>query len=48
MELTAKPPKRIAVLGAGTPSGVYTVQFDTKKRYSKKTKVWFRFSVTVT
>jgi hypothetical protein len=40
--------RRKAVLGAGTPSGVYTVQFDTRKRYAKKTKVWFRFSVTVT
>jgi hypothetical protein len=43
---TLKVRKR--VLGAGTPNGVYTVQFDTKKRYSKKTKVWYRFSVTVT
>jgi hypothetical protein len=39
---------RKPVLGAGTPKGVYKVQFDTRKRYSKKTKVWFRFSVTVT
>jgi hypothetical protein len=39
---------RKRVLSAGTPSGVYTVQFDTKRRYSKKTKVWFRFRVTVT
>ena len=39
---------RRPVLGAGTPAGVYTVQFDTRKRYSKKTKVWYRFSVTVT
>jgi hypothetical protein len=39
---------RKAVLGGGTPKGVYKVQFDTKKRYSKKTKIWFRFSVTVT
>ena len=38
---------RKPVMGGGTPAGVYTVQFDTKKRYSKKTKVWFRFSVTV-
>jgi hypothetical protein len=43
---TLKVRKR--VLGAGTPRGVYTVQFDTKKRYSKKTKVWYRFRVTVT
>jgi hypothetical protein len=39
---------RKPVLGATTPNGAYTVQFDTKKRYSKKTKVWYRFSVTVT
>jgi hypothetical protein len=39
---------RKAVLGGGTPNGVYTVQFDTRKRYSKKTKVWYRFRVTVT
>jgi hypothetical protein len=43
---TLKVRKR--VMGAATPGGAYTVQFDTKKRYSKKTKVWFRFSVTVT
>jgi hypothetical protein len=40
--------KRKRVLSAATPNGVYTVQFDTKKRYAKKTKVWFRFRVTVT
>ncbi len=40
--------KRKRVLSAGTPNGVYTVQFDTKRRYSKKTKVWYRFRVTVT
>jgi hypothetical protein len=39
---------RRRVLGAATPNGVYTVQFDTKKRYAKKTKVWYRFRVTVT
>jgi hypothetical protein len=39
---------RRRVLSAGTPNGVYTVQFDTKKRYAKKTKVWYRFRVTVT
>jgi hypothetical protein len=39
---------RRRVLSGGTPNGVYTVQFDTKKRYSKKTKVWYRFRVTVT
>ena len=42
---TLKRKKR--VLEATTPSGVYTVQFDTKRRYSKKTKVWVRFTVTV-
>jgi hypothetical protein len=40
--------KRKRVLTAGTPNGLYTVQFDTKRRYSKKTKVWYRFRVTVT
>ncbi len=40
--------RRKRVLNAGTPNGLYTVQFDTKRRYSKKTKVWFRFRVTVT
>lgn len=35
------------VLPGGTPTGVYTVQFDTKRRYSKKTKVWVKFTVTV-
>jgi hypothetical protein len=39
---------RRRVLAATTPSGVYTVQFDTRRRYSKKTKVWVRFTVTVT
>jgi hypothetical protein len=39
---------RKRVLSAATPNGVYTVQFDTKKRYSKRTKVWYRFRVTVT
>ena len=28
------------MLPAGLSPGVYTVQFDTKRRYSKKTKVW--------
>jgi hypothetical protein len=40
--------KRKRVLTASTPNGVYTVQFDTKKRYSKKTKLGYRFRVTVT
>ena len=39
---------RRRVLSAATPKGTYTVQFDTKKRYSKKTKVWYQFRVTVT
>jgi hypothetical protein len=43
---TLKTRKR--VLPAGTPSGVYTVQFDTRRKYSKKTKVWVQFTVTVT
>jgi hypothetical protein len=38
---------RKRVLPGSTPTGVYTVQFDTKRRYSKKTKVWVRFTVTV-
>jgi hypothetical protein len=38
---------RKRVLPAATPTGVYTVQFDTRRRYSKKTKVWVRFTVTV-
>jgi hypothetical protein len=38
---------RKRVLAASTPTGVYTVQFDTRRRYSKKTKVWVRFTVTV-
>jgi hypothetical protein len=35
------------VLPGSTPTGVYTVQFDTKRRYSKKTKVWVKFTVSV-
>jgi hypothetical protein len=38
---------RKKVLSAATPNSVYTVQFDTKRRYSKKTAVWYRFRVTV-
>jgi hypothetical protein len=38
---------RKRVLQPGTRNGIYTVQFDTKKRYSKSTKVRFRFRVTV-
>lgn len=30
-----------------TKSGVYTIQFDTKRRYSRKTSVRVRYSVTV-
>jgi lipoprotein-anchoring transpeptidase ErfK/SrfK len=43
---TLKVRKR--VLTAATPDGRYTVQFDTKRRYSKKTKVLYKFRVTVT
>ncbi|MEA2420320.1 MAG: hypothetical protein QOE60_2526 [Thermoleophilaceae bacterium] len=43
---TLKARKRVTA--SSTPSGHYTVQFDTKRRYSKKTKVWVRFSVDVT
>jgi hypothetical protein len=39
---------RKRVLTAATPDGRYTVQFDTKRRYSKKTKVLYKFRVTVT
>ena len=39
---------RRRILSGSLPSGVYTVQFDTERRYSKKTKVWVRFRVTVT
>jgi uncharacterized membrane protein len=42
---TAKVRRR--VLPAGLAAGGYTVQFDTKRRYSKKTKIWVRFRVTV-
>lgn len=38
---------RRVVLPASAPTGVYTVQFDTKRRYSRKTKVWVKFTVTV-
>jgi hypothetical protein len=38
---------RKRVMPSSTPTGVYTVQFDTRRRYSKKTKVWVRFTVTV-
>jgi hypothetical protein len=39
---------RRQVLSASLPTGVYKVQFDTRRRYSKKTKVWVGFRVTVT
>ena len=38
---------RRVVLPASARHGVYTVQFDTKRRYSRKTKVWVKFVVTV-
>jgi hypothetical protein len=43
---TGKARRRI--LPASLSPGVYTVQFDTRRRYSRKTKVWVRFRVTVT
>jgi hypothetical protein len=47
-----KGPRRTAkvrrqVLPPGLAPGIYTVQFDTKRRYAKKTKVWVKFRVTV-
>jgi hypothetical protein len=42
---TAKVRRR--VLPAGLSAGAYAVQFDTKRRYSKKTKIWVKFRVTV-
>ena len=42
---TAKARRRI--VPSSLPAGVYTVQFDTRRKYSRKTKVWVRFSVTV-
>ena len=38
---------RRVVLPASAPFGVYTVQFDTRRRYARKTKVWVKFRVTV-
>jgi hypothetical protein len=38
---------RRRVLPTGLAAGNYTVQFDTKRRYSRKTQVRVRFSVTV-
>ncbi len=43
---TGKARRRI--VPASLPAGVYTVQFDTRRKYSRKTKVWVRFKVTVT
>jgi hypothetical protein len=43
---TAKARRR--VMPAGLAPGSYKVQFDTRRRYSPKTKVWVRFRVTVT
>ena len=43
---TLKVRKR--VLTAATANGRYRVQFDTRRRYSKKTKVFYSFRVTVT
>jgi hypothetical protein len=43
---TAKARRR--VMPAALAPGRYKVQFDTRRRYSPKTKVWVRFRVTVT
>jgi hypothetical protein len=39
--------KRTRFFSRRTPAGIYTVQFDTKRRYSRRTAVKLRFSVTV-
>jgi hypothetical protein len=39
--------KRKRIFGASTRSGTYTVQFDGKRRYSRRTKVVVRFRVFV-
>lgn len=39
--------KRKRIMPGSTPAGRYVVQFDTRRRYSKTTKVWVRFDVTV-
>jgi hypothetical protein len=39
---------RRRVLSSSLPGGRYKVQFDTRRHYSKKTKVGVRFRVTVT
>ena len=38
---------RRRILPTGLASGVYNVQFDTRRRYSRKTKVFVPFTVTV-
>jgi hypothetical protein len=38
---------RRRVLPTGLASGVYNVQFDTRRKYSRKTKVFVPFTVTV-
>jgi hypothetical protein len=35
------------IIRKGAPNGTYLVQFDTKRKYSKQTKVRVRFNVTV-
>ncbi|MEA2332934.1 MAG: hypothetical protein QOH58_3072 [Thermoleophilaceae bacterium] len=42
---TGKARRRI--IPGSAPHGAYTVQFDTKRRYSSKTKVFQRFRVTI-
>jgi hypothetical protein len=38
---------RRRIFARGTRGGVYTVQFDTRRRYSRRTQVRVRFSVVV-
>jgi hypothetical protein len=38
---------RRRVLPAGLPAGVYNVQFDTRRKYARKTKVYVPFTVTI-
>ena len=42
-----KVTKRKRIFRSSTRSGTYTVQFDTKRRYSRKTAVRIRYRVTV-
>jgi len=38
---------RKRIIPGSVPAGSYRVQFDTKRHYSTKTKVWVRYTVTV-